>query len=122
MPRIHTVPCTLLELETKLVSFANLFQALDITLSRLRIKFSTDDEYDGLQSAIRVLRRIWTKMEFSITPKAHILFEHSAIQFRSFEGLVDKGEDFVEKAHQQGMRLLYITSRISANFEAVYIV
>ena len=34
-PRSHTVPCTLLELESKLTSFANLFQVLDITFSRL---------------------------------------------------------------------------------------
>ena len=57
-------------------------------------------------------------MGFSVTPKAHILFEHSSGQFRSFQGLVDKGKDFVKKSPQQGMRLTYITSRMSANFEA----
>ena len=31
-------------------------------------------------------------MEFSITPKGHILFEHSVAQFFSFEGLVDKAK------------------------------
>lgn len=57
-------------------------------------------------------------MAFSVTPIAHILFEHSSGQFQSFQGLVDKGEDFVENAHQQGMCLTYITSQMSTNFEA----
>ena len=41
IPRTHTVPCTLLELESKLTSFATLFQALDVTFSRLRIIYPT---------------------------------------------------------------------------------
>ena len=118
MPRTHNVPCTLMELDSKLESYADLFQALDVTFSRLRTIYPTDDECDGLDLALRVLKRIWTTMAFSVTPKDHILFEHSSRQFRSFQGLVDKGEDFVEKAHQQGMRLKYITSRMSTNFEA----
>ena len=116
MPRTHNVPCTQLELDSKLESYADLFQALDVTFSRLRTIYPTDDECDGLDLALRVLKRIWTTMAFSVTPKAHILFEHSSGQFRSFQGLVDKGEDFVEKAHQHGMRLAYIISRMSSNF------
>ena len=57
-------------------------------------------------------------MGFSVTPKAHILFNHTVAQYRTLQGLVDKGEDFVEKAHQQGKRLSYITSRMSSSFEA----
>ena len=57
-------------------------------------------------------------MGFSVIPRAHILLQHSSDQFRSFQGLVDKGENFVENAHQQDMHLSYITSRMSANFEA----
>ena len=108
-----------MELESKSTSFANLFQALDVTFSRLRIIYPTDAECNRLESAIRVLQRIWTtEMGFSVTPKAHILFKHTVAQYRTLQGLVDKGEDFVEKAHQQGKRLSYITSRMSSNFKA----
>ena len=108
IPRTHTVPFTLLELESKLSSFADLFQALDVTFLRLRTIYPTDAKCDGPESAIRVLQRIWTtEMGFSVTPKAHILFNHTVAQYRTLHGVVDKGEDFVEKAHQQGKRLSY---------------
>ena len=69
LPRTHTVPCTLLELEAKLVSFADLFQAFDVTFSRLCVTFPTDDECDGFQSAIQVLKRSGLKWSLALLLK-----------------------------------------------------
>jgi hypothetical protein len=40
----------------------------------------------------------------SITPKLHVLEDHFLPQLYPFKGLADYGEDFVEKAHQTGIR------------------
>ena len=62
-----------------------------------------------------MLEQLWNKIEINITPKAHVMFTHAVEQFEMFGGIADKVEDFIEKAHQLGKKLEYLTSRLPTN-------
>ena len=51
-------------------------------------------------------------MKFNLTPKAHILFCHTVGQSRALNGIGDKTEDFVEKAHQIGEKMEKMVARM----------
>ena len=53
-------------------------------------------------------------MGFSLTAKAHLIFDHSCADQRRFGGLGDKIEDFIEKKHQSQKNLDYVTMRQSS--------
>lgn len=46
------------------------------------------------------MNKIWTRMKFSETPKAHAVFDHAADDQDIFDGIGDKVEDPIEKRHQ----------------------
>ena len=62
-----------------------------------------------------MLEQLWNKIEINITPKAHVMFTHAVEQFEMFGGIADKVEDFIEKAHQLGKKLEYLTSCLPTN-------
>lgn len=93
------------EMRNKLTQFSKLFESLDTTVAMLRIIAPTDEECKKTEKAIHILEKIWMDMDFSITPKVHILFNHAAEQQKMLEGLGDKGEGFVELAHQKRLCL-----------------
>jgi hypothetical protein len=54
---------------------------------------------------IDVVNALWKTLRISCTPKAHGLFDgHALEQHKRLQGIGDKGEDFVEKGHQLGLR------------------
>jgi hypothetical protein len=54
---------------------------------------------------IDVVNALWKTLRISCTPKAHGLFDgHALEQHKRLQGIGDKGEDFVEKEHQLGLR------------------
>jgi hypothetical protein len=58
-----------------------------------------------LEKRIDVANALWKKLGISCTPKAHGLFDgHALEQHKRLQGIGDKGEDFVEKGHQLGLR------------------
>jgi hypothetical protein len=70
-----------------------------------------------LEKAIDVANTLWKKLAISCTPKAHGLFDgHALEQHKRSQGIGDKGEDFVEKGHQLGLRDKHHTWNI-CNFE-----
>ena len=98
--------------------YARLFNSLDTTFGYLRIIDPNEEELINTAAAVRITKAIWLKLGFSITPKAHILFEHVCDQQREYGGLADKCEDWIEQSHQTGMRLEYLTSRMPKKYES----
>ena len=100
---------------TKIEKYANIFRVLDIVFSSLRILCPNTEEIEETKEATMILERLWREMEINITPKAHILFVHAVPQFEALDGIADKVEDFVEKAHQEGKKLDHLTGRMNSN-------
>jgi len=48
--------------------------------------------------------KMWRDLGMSVTPKLHVLEDHLLSQLSIFIGLGDYSEDFVEQAHQVGIR------------------
>ena len=90
---------------------------MDTAFAYLRTVAPTDDEYVQTEISLSILEQLWFQVGLSETPKAHILFNHAASQQKLLEGLGDKGEDFVELAHQQGLQLEHITRRMAKKYE-----
>ena len=107
--------CTKAELTRVFPDYTNLFQVMDLSFSLLRIPAPTKDEIEEAKKTIFVLEQLWNKIEINITPKAHVMFTHAVEQFEMFGGIADKVEDFIEKAHQLGKKLEYLTSRLPTN-------
>ena len=118
MPRTHEQPCTYDEMINKLNSYSKLFECLDVVFAYLRILDPLEEELTISKKAIDNLRQLWTSLDLSVTPKAHILFTHVCEQQRRLNGLADKGEDFIELSHQEGIRLDYLTARIPKKYDS----
>ena len=104
--------CTLEKLTKVFDDYMNLFRVMDLVFSNLRIPSPNKDEIANVKESKYVMETMWRDLELSITPKAHILFEHAIPQFEKYGGIADKVEDFVEKAHQEGKRMDHLTSRM----------
>ena len=111
----NKMACTSDELTQIVADYTNLFRVMDLSFSLLRIPAPTKDEIEEARKAVFVLEHLWNKMEINITPKAHVMFTHAVEQFEMFGGIADKVEDFIEKAHQLGKKLEYLTSRLPTN-------
>ena len=92
--------------------YINLFHVMDAIFSNLQIPSPSKDEIEEVKLSNYVMENMWRELELSITPKAHILFEHAVDQFEKYGGIADKVEDFVEKAHKEGKRMDHLTSRM----------
>ena len=104
--------CTLQELTSCFKLYRNLFRTLDHTFSLLRIPGPNEQEIDDIRKSLVVLESLWREIKISITPKAHVMFLHTLEQVIDFDGIADKVEDYVEKAHQIGNKLNHFTSRL----------
>ena len=104
--------CTSEELKETLNTYNDLFRVMDLVFSLLRIPAPTKYDIKNAKKAVAKLEEIWRGLNISETPKAHILFKHTVLQYELFGGIADKVEDFVEKSHQVGKRLEYLTSRL----------
>ena len=94
--------------------FHSLFEIMDLVFSRLRILDPTTEEIDSAEKAIQMLKTMWRKLQLSITPKCHILFDHTIDQVRTHNGIADLVEDYVEHAHQVGKKLDHLVARLSS--------
>ena len=103
---------TLTELTTFFEQFKNLFMTLDHTFSLLRIPGPNEEDINDIRSSLKVLEKLWREIKISITPKAHVMFVHTLKQVIDYDGIADKVEDYVEKAHQIGKKLDHFTSRL----------
>ena len=115
--RTNGQPCSIDKLDGKITLYSQLFESIDTAFAYLRTVAPTDDEYVQTEISLSILEQLWFQVGLSETPKAHILFNHAASQQKLLEGLGDKGEDFVELAHQQGLRLEHIMRRMAKKYE-----
>ena len=47
---------------------------------------------------------LWRGLDMSVNPKCHALEDHLCDQMQCFGGIGDLGEDFIEQAHQDGIK------------------
>jgi hypothetical protein len=82
---------------------SRMFQLLDGVFSILLTKRGevTDEVLKTLKERLELARQKWDEMGLSMTPKWHMLLNH-AIEFliRTGGGLIEMGEDRIERAHQ----------------------
>ena len=104
--------CTSEELDKTMGTYSDLFRVMDLLFSLLRIPAPTVNDIKNAKKTVAQLEQLWKQLNISETPKAHIIFKHTVVQYEYFGGIADKAEDFVEKAHQIGKRLEYLTSRL----------
>ena len=67
-----------------------LFEVMDVIFTLLRTPDPKEEEIKDTKDAIDVLEGLWFDMKLSITPKAHVLFEHALDQCINFGGIADK--------------------------------
>lgn len=77
----------------------------------------SDEEVEETKIAMKKLQAYWETAKISVTPKAHAFFVHGIDQMERFDGIADKVEDFLEKAHQTGKKLNNLTVRMPQKFE-----
>ena len=104
--------CTKEELKKVMGTYSDLFSVMDLLFSLLRIPAPTENDIKNAKKAVARLEQLWRELNMSETPKAHIIFKHTVVQYEYFGGIADKAEDFIEKSHQTGKRLEYLTSRL----------
>jgi hypothetical protein len=111
------IPCPTIDYINDIIDeHCRLFQAQDAVYSHLRIIDPTRIEMQQTRENIDVMKKLWNKMELSITPKAHLIFFHAANDQLIYGGLGDKIEDPLEKRHQEQMRLDSILNKMSCSF------
>jgi hypothetical protein len=85
--------------------YRRMFTLLGSAFSLLRQILPSNSDLQTLEKTIDEADKVWKKLGISCTPKAHGLFDgHTLEQHTRLRGIGDKGEDFVEKGHQLGLR------------------
>jgi hypothetical protein len=86
--------------------FGKILALLDVIWSRVQGVehglLPTDEDVMKLEHAIDKARELWLTMGLGTKrPKWHLLFDgHLLHQYKTFGGLADKADDFIEKEHQ----------------------
>jgi len=67
--------------------------------------FFQEEDKVVIQSYSTVGMRLWREMDLSMeAPKVHAFQDHLCDQLMQLKGIGDLSEDFVEQAHQEGIR------------------
>jgi hypothetical protein len=86
--------------------YVDFFTVFDSIFSNSRIAVGNlseakeEETYKGIALALKM----WRDFDMSVSPKLHVLEDHLYSQLSLFKGLGDYSEDFVEQAHQVGIR------------------
>ena len=99
-------------IEKVLEDHFDLLQIQDAVYSKLRLIAPTQQEVNQTKERIEMMRKLWTEMGFSLTPKAHLIFFHALFDMITFGGLGDKIEDSLERVHQEQVRFGLTTMRM----------
>jgi hypothetical protein len=98
-----TLDVNIPELVRHCEAHGTMFQLLDGIFSLLLTKrgMVTPAVLDALKKRLELARVKWAEMELSMTPKWHMLLNHYVqLLERTGGGLVELGEDRIERAHQ----------------------
>ena len=98
-----------------LKDFVSIFELLDVVFSRVRIIDPTQEEIEStvVRVAVKRLEEDWRKLEMNVTPKCHVLFDHTMNQVENLNGIADLAEDYLERAHQTGKQLDHLVARMN---------
>lgn len=99
-----------------LEDFISLFKIMDLVFLKLCILDPTTEEIENAEKGVQMLETIWRKLQLSITPKCHILFDHTIDQVKSHNDIADLLEDYVKHVHQTGEQLDHLVVHISSLF------
>ena len=102
------------QIDSVLNTFKSLFDCMDVVFSKLCIIDPIEEDIEEMKMAIHGLEKVWRELDLTITPKMHILTNHTIDQVIRFGGIADKVEDFVEKYHQTGKRLDHLVARMNS--------
>ena len=100
-----------------LLQHGRLFCAQDGVYAHLRLIDPSIEEMRQTRERIEIMRIQWEEMGLSVTPKAHLIFEHAADDQERLGGLGDKIEDPLEKRHQEQMQYDAMLNRMPCGFE-----
>ncbi len=87
--------------------FKKVLSTFDKIFSMARKKSGLFEEEDKVRLDLYVKEgmRLWREMDLSMeAPKVHAIQDHLCDQLMQFKGIGDLSEDFVEQAHQDGIR------------------
>ena len=73
------------------------------------------DDLDEIEEVVRIFSLLWRSSGLSATIKVHIIEAHLMTYLHRFKGLGSYEESFIERAHQEGVKM----ERRSANVKAV---
>ena len=87
-------------------AFTNLFLVFDtiFSLAWTPVGLLMTEQQEKATKSITLVIKLWKELDMSMTPKVHILEDYLLSQLVMFKGLSDYSEDFVEQAHQTGIR------------------
>jgi hypothetical protein len=95
-----------LEVEEVASMFSNVFLVFDsvFSLARMPVGLLTPEKEEKATQSLSTAMKLWRELDLPHTPKIHVLEDHFLFQLSSYKGLGDYSEDFVEQAHQIGIR------------------
>jgi hypothetical protein len=85
------------------VDFFTVFDSI-FSNSRTPVGHLSELKEEETNKGIALGLKMWRDLDMSVSPKLHVLEDHLYSQLSLFKGLGDYSEDFVEQAHQVGMR------------------
>jgi hypothetical protein len=90
------------EIDSVCVAFGRILVLLDEIFSILMTPRGqvTAEVVAKLKSQLELARIKWNELNFSSTPKFHVLLNHAADQLEQMNGFADMGEDSIERNHQ----------------------
>jgi hypothetical protein len=87
--------------------FSNVLRVFDLLFSTARIPSGliTDELVEvDLCNTVSEALCLWRGLDMSVNPKCHAFEDHLCDQMLCFGGIGDLGEDFIEQAHQDGIK------------------
>ena len=98
--------CSNDEIIRQISIYVDVFTVFDSVFSNSHSAVGELSESKGEETrkAIALGLEMWRDLELNVSPKLHILEDHLYMQLSTFKGLADYSEDFVEQAHQVGIR------------------
>ncbi len=100
------------ELEERIRVTQVCLTSFDGLYSRLRSGSIDDDGFmDDIEGFLKAALKSWRLLGLSISPKVHLLEDHVIDFVQRENGLSHHDEEFVERAHQKGLKFNQITRR-----------
>jgi len=91
------------------------FDGLFSLLRDKQSKLAVDEKIAQLTKYLDAAMSCWRRLNMSVTPKLHILEDHLLDVIKHVETLQYFDEEFVERAHQKGLKYNQITKGMNRN-------